>query len=178
MLLPETRKRIYTSLPDNLLLDGIRYPAARSYSDNADVQTLLQQYPLVVTLRYSADRPARDWTPATRLLAVGTAENALTYRHGQWRHATLTINVHARDTDTAAKAELVETYLDTLQLWALRDLPEIITVADDLGTLDLSYIDPDIARRETAFTLRYLQTYLTETPATKQIDAPDLTLEP
>lgn len=176
MLLPETRKRIYTSLPDHLLLDGIRYPAARSYSDTAVVPKLLQQYPLVVTLRYSADRPAREWTPATRLLAINTAENAITYRSGQWRHVTLTINVHARDTDTAAKAELVETYLDALQLWALRDLPAIITVADDLGTLDLSYIDPDIARRETAFTLRYLQSYTVLTPVIDQIDDPDILL--
>jgi len=178
MIPADIRKQIFRSLPDRIIIEDIPYPAVRSYSDNAAVQTLLQQYPLVVTLRYSADRPAQEWTPATRLLAVGTAETTLTYRHGQWRHATLTLDVHARDTDTAAKAELVETYLDALQLWALRDLPEIITVTDDLGTLDLSYIDPDIARRETAFTLRYLQSYLTETPATKQIDAPDLTLEP
>jgi hypothetical protein len=178
MIPSDIRKQIFRSLPVRIIIGDIPYPAARSYSDNAPVQTLLQQYPLVVTLRYSADRPAREWIPATRLLAVGTAENTLTYQHGQWRHATLTLDVHARDTDTAAKAELVETYLDTLQLWALRDLPELITVADDLGTLDLSYIDPDIARREIAFTLRYLQSYLTETPATKQIDAPDLTLEP
>lgn len=178
MIPADTRNRIFRSLPPGIQKADITYPAARSYSDNADVQTLLQQYPLVVTLRYSADRPAQEWTPATRLITIRRTENTLTYQHGQWRHTTLTLDVHACDTDTLAKAELVETYLDALHLWALRDLPTIITVADDLGTLDLSYIDPDIARRETAFTLRYLQSYLTETPVTEQIHTPDLSLKP
>ena len=173
-----TRNRLFRSLPPGIQKADITYPAARSYSDNADVQTLLQQYPLVVTLRYSADRPAQEWTPATRLITIRRTENTLTYQHGQWRHTTLTLDAHARDNDTLAKSEPGEALPDALPLRVLPDLATIITVADDLGTLDLSYIDPDIDRRETAFTLRYLQSYLTETPVAEQIHTPDLSLKP
>ncbi|HJK49870.1 MAG TPA: hypothetical protein O0X43_02400 [Methanocorpusculum sp.] len=151
MLPKDILESIFTTIPRNIL----GYSAAVEWADIANITTSLRKHPIVVTLGLSSDVVDSGWTSATRFAHVEYAGDKQIHIYGQYRIVTLTINVHTR---ISSGVELIDAYMESLQRWALGTLPEHVSVAADNGTLDLSYLETNVHRRQTSFALRYWQT--------------------
>ena len=172
-MLPETvREAIFTTIPR----EALGKTAAIEWADLADIPAALRRHPIVVSLRISSDVVDGRWTSASRLAGIEHGTDDQAHTHDQYRLATLTIDVHARTrSGSISGVDLIDAYMDGLQIWALAALPNYVNVAADNGTLDLSYLEMNAERRQTSFLLRYHQAAARTLPNINDIGAEIIT---
>lgn len=137
MLSADLKAAIFKSIPKEL--DEMNVFV--EYSDRCNVSHKLKDYPVVITLRYFGDRPDKSRTPVNHIMEVGRTENEIIYIKGESQQVTLSINVYAADSSEKKAADIIDAYMQQLQVWTLRDLPGIVEVVDKTGVSDLSYLD-------------------------------------
>ena len=174
---------IFKSLPKTVTIGSTAYAAHIEYADRGKtVNEILKTNPIAVTLRYYADRPDRDATPANRQLGRSVVANDIQYKIGQKRQITLSINVHVKDSEAVPADKVITAYVGDskntglLLTWLLRDLPAIAEVVDDTGISDLTYLENGIERRQMDIILRYEHSYVKTVTTIDTVDNPDLTL--
>lgn len=172
------KNAIFQSLPKAITVNSVTKTAHIEYADRGKTVTeLLKDHPLVVTLRYYADRPDPDATPGNQLLGRDVVGNDIRYTHGKMRQVTLSINVHARDDDTLQALDLIDPYVELVLLWVQDTLPGIIEVVSDPTVNDLTFLEDGSERRQMDLVLRY-KLSSTETVTTiETVEDPDLTVE-
>lgn len=168
---------IFQSVPKSITVNSVARTAHIEYADRGKTVTeLLKDHPLVVTLRYYADRPDPDATPGNQLLGRDVVGNDIRYTHGKMRQVTLSINVHAKDTDDLPALDLIDSYVELVLLWVQDTLPAIIDVVNDPTVNDLTFLEDGSERRQFDLDLRYVLSS-TETVGTiETVEDPDLTL--
>lgn len=157
MLSASIKQQIFKSLPKSVTLSGNVFDVWIDYSDRINVSKKLKEYPVVVTLRYFADR--KD-SPANQLFKKEIVDPDIQYTRGERTVVTLSINVHARSKSIPA-ADIVDAYMDRLLLWYLKDLTAIdgIEVAGRSEVNDLSYLSDNTVRRQLDVFIRYIIGY-------------------
>lgn len=168
-----TRTAIFRSLPRTVALDNDPLDILIDYADRINISKALKDQAIAVTLRYFADRPDLGATPANRLFRREVVGDDVRYTRGERAQVTLSIQVHAADTPARPGDDLVTAYLAALQIWYLRDLPDIVEVVGRSEIPDLSFLD-DHRRRGMDVFLRYPITYTETVPS---IDTVDLVVE-
>lgn len=169
---------IFRSVPKAITVNNVTRTAHIEYADRGKTVTdLLKDHPLVVTLRYYADRPDPDATPGNQLLGRDVVGNDIRYTHGKIRQVSLSLNVHARDDDDTLQAlDLIDSYVELVLLWVQDTLPGIIEVVSDPTVNDLTFLEDGSERRQMDLVLRY-KLSSTETVTTiETVEDPDLTL--
>lgn len=161
MLPSTTRTAIFTSLPRILADDTSVWI---DYARRCNVTQKLTDWPVVVTLRYFADRSDTSATPANRVFRREIVGDNVRYTKGERAQVTLGIEVHAAATPVRPGDDLVSAYLADLQVWYLRDLPGIVEVVGRSEIPDLTAID-DHRRRGMDVHLRYPILYTETVPS-------------
>ena len=168
---------IFKSLPKSVTIGATTYAAHNEYADRGKtVSEILKTSPVTVTLRYYADRPDTEATPANRQLGRSVVASDIQYKIGQKRQVTLSINVHVKDSETVPADKVIAAYAELLKTWLLRDLPAIAEVVDDTGISDLTYLENGIERRQLEVILRYEHSYTKTVETIDIVDNPDLTI--
>lgn len=159
-MIPQTLKnQVFLSVPRTLDDQSILV----EYADRVNVSTALDDHEIVVTLRYFADRPDAPASPLNRVFSVdlvdaGEGLSDYQYTRGARNRTTLSLNVYARTTAALPADDVLHDYLSALQVWALRDLPEILDVVDLTGVIDLTDQD-GTSRRGIDLIVRYPLTW-------------------
>ena len=169
MLPAATRTAIFRSLPRTLTLGTETLDVHLEYADRVNVTTALQEHDIVVTLRYFADRPDVAATPANRVFRREVVGDDVRYTRGERARVTLGIQVHAADTPARPGDDLVDAYLAALQIWYLRDLPDIVEVVGRSEIPAIFTLD-DHCRRGMDVFLRYPITYDETVPSIDTIE--------
>jgi len=156
-MLSSLKQQIFQSLPKSALIGSVEYQAWVDYADRINVTEKLKDYPIVVTLRYFADRRDERHTPANQLFRKDVVGQDIQYTRGERAVVTLSINVHARGNANIQAADIVDAYMDQLLVWYLRDLPSIagIEVAGRSEINDLTYLADMTVRRQLDIVIRY-----------------------
>ncbi len=155
MLSSELKTAIFKSIPKQL--DEIN--VCVEYSDRCNVSHKLKEYPVVVTLRYFGARTDKSRTPVNHIIGVEKTDDEIVYTKGEYQQVTLSINVYAADSSGRKATDIIDDYMQQLQLWVLRDLPELVEVVDKTGVTDLSFLDT-AERRNMDIILRNSVVYL------------------
>jgi len=158
MLPASMKKEIFLSVPRNLTFGGSPLTVLVEYADRANVSEMLESNDIVVTLRYFADRPDAAASPTNGLFKKEVSGADIVYTRGERDVVTLSVNVHAHDTPARKADDVLHDYLNLLQLWIVRDLPEILQVIDRTGVTDLTWLD-GTSRRAIDIIVRYSLTY-------------------
>ncbi|MBN2734726.1 MAG: hypothetical protein JXQ82_07720 [Methanomicrobiaceae archaeon] len=137
MISAELKAAIFKSIPKQLNTQNVFV----EYSDRCNVSHKLKDYPVVVTLRYFGNRTDKSRTPANHIMEVERTEDEIIYTKGEYQQVTLSINVYAADTSGKKAADIIDDYMQLLQVWTLRDLPGVVEIVDKTGVSDLSYLD-------------------------------------
>jgi len=169
MLPAATRTAIFTSLPRTVTLDNDQLDIYIDYADRVNVTKALKEHDIVVTLRYFADRPDVAATPANRVFRREVVGDDVRYTRGERARVTLGIQVHAADTPARPGDDLVDAYLAALQIWYLRDLPDIVEVVGRSEIPAIFTLD-DHCRRGMDVFLRYPITYDETVPSIDTIE--------
>lgn len=159
MISSSVKNQVFQGIPKSVILDGTQYDAWIDYSDRVNVSEKLKDYPLVVTLRYFADRRDEANSPPNQVFKKEVADQDIEYTKGERAQVTLSINVHAGDEADLPAAILIDAYLELLHVWYLRDLPEVVKVVGRGEVADLSYLEDRSERRQLDIYLRYSVTY-------------------
>lgn len=175
MLPAATRTAIFRSFPRTVALDNDQLATYIDYADRVNVTAALQEHDIVVTLRYFADRPDVAATPANRVFRREVVGDDVRYTRGERAQVTLSIQVHAAGTPARPGDDLVDAYLAALQIWYLRDLPDIVEVVGRSEIPAIFTLD-DHCRRGMDVFLRYPITYEEIVPSIDAIEH-DVTVE-
>lgn len=168
MIPADIRAAIFATIPR----EALGKAAAVEWADLADIPAILRRHPIAVSLRISSDVVDGSWTSAARFAGADHGPDDQTHTYDQYRIVTLTIDVHARTrTGDISSVDLIDAYMDALQIWALGTLPDYVSVAGDNGTLDLSYLETNAERRQTSFLLRYHQAAARQLPNINDVEA-------
>jgi len=169
MLSAADKKSIFLSIPKALGESDVFV----EYADRCNVSHELKSCPIVVTLRYFGDRPDKSRTPSNHLLAVQRTTNDIVQTKGEYQQVTLSLNVYAVGTTSQRAGDIIEAYLQLLQVWVLRDLPAIVEVVDKTGITDLSHLESSVERR--SFDI-YIRTTVSYTETKQAVNSAELDL--
>jgi len=169
---------IFRSLPKSVIIDNQSELTAHiEYADRGKtVNEILKTSPIAVTIRYYADRSDNEATPGNRQLGRTLVADDIQYKIGKMRQVTLTVNVHVKDAEDVPADKVIKAYVDLLKIWVLKDLPAIVTVVDDTGISDLTYLENGLERRQIDVIIRYESSYTKRVKTIVTVDAPDITL--
>jgi hypothetical protein len=159
------KEAIFESIPD--VLDGTS--VVLEYADRCDVALELQTGPLVATVRYSGNKTDQSLTPVNHIIDVQKENDEITYTMGEFRQVTLSINVYAVDSGELLAGDLLDGYIQLLQIWALRDLPAIVEVGGLKEVSDISDFNEGLTRNFDIL-IRTALTYERTVPAVGSIE--------
>ncbi|WP_048153142.1 hypothetical protein [Methanolacinia paynteri] len=165
MIPSDVKEAIFGSIPDHL--DTIN--VCVGYADRCDVALELQSYPVVATVRYSGDKTDKSRTPVNHILDVQKENGEITYTMGEYRQDTVSLAVYAVDSGEIPAGDLLDDYMQLLQAWALKDLPDIVEIAERKEMSDISE-SGDALTRNFDVVIRTALTYERVDPAAASIE--------
>jgi hypothetical protein len=172
MLPSDLKNQIFQSLPKSVVIDSTQYQAWIDYADRINVSDKLEDSPIVVTLRYFADRRDERHSPVNQLFKKEIVDPDIQYTKGERAQITLSINVHAQNDINTPAADIIDAYVDQLLVWYLRDLPAIdsIEVVGRSEINDLTYLAEKSVRRQFDILLRYVVEYQKTVTTIEEVD--------
>ena len=165
MLSAADKKAIFLSIPKALGESDVFV----EYADRCNVSHELKTCPIVVTLSYFGDRPDKARTPSNHLLAVQRTTNDVVQTKGEYQQVTLSLNVYAAGSTSQPAGDVIDAYLQQLQVWVLQGLPGIVEVVDKTGISDLSFLETSAERRNFDVYIRTTVSYSETKPAINSV---------
>lgn len=159
------KEAIFESIP--VILDGTGVVVG--YADRCDAALELQTSPLVATVRYYGNKTDKSRTPVNHIIDVQKENGEITYTMGEFQQVALSLNVYAVDYGELLAGDLLDGYIQLLQVWALRDLPAIVEVAGIKEMSDISDFN-DALTRNFEIIIRTALTYERTAPAVGSIE--------
>ncbi len=140
------------------------YIADVQWAGTANISRMLKNRPIAVSVKISGDARDESWSSPGMLDSITPNGDISTVTRKQYRRATISLSVYAVAIATTSAEDIIDAYIEALQMWIMSDLRDTISVTGEGDVQDLSYLENTTARRDVIIYVRYPQT------VTKTID--------